>query len=492
MGRLNEKERNALLLRFFEGKSFHEIGVACGGSENAAKKRVAYALEKLRKVLARRGVNSTTDAIAGALSANSLQIAPVGLAKAISAVAIAKGAAASASTLTLTKGALKLMAWTKTKTMIAGAATALLLSGGAVIVTLQTIHAVRRALAPDILGTWEGIDSQGATLSAVQALPGSQGTHVVLRLFKTNGVYRATTDWPELGRKDVPMGDIEYDYPNLVIHATVRDTWQLKVNEHARQMVWDHHINFIQPDPVRFGRTTAPTPVPEPLTESDFAPRPDSPLQGYWEGNIGTGPDAVPVDLKIARQADGTFRAEGDDPMEGVQGRPITVLYQPPAVEFRMADGTGTFRGQINDSGTEISGHYLQGSQSILASVRRGDYQAKLVQQELGDYSFNSKNDLQGHWKGTWIVTIAKSKAPIRQALDIAKLPDGSYSATIASVDQFGADAPAPASDFEYSPPNLHLKWKWQGVGYDGKLENSKIIGTWSEGGGGFPLVFER
>jgi hypothetical protein len=77
-------------------------------------------------------------------------------------------------------------------------------------------------------------------------------------------------------------------------------------------------------------------------------------------------------------------------------------------------------------------------------------------------------------------------------ALDIAKQPDGSYSATMASVDQFGADAPVPTSDFEYSPPQLHMKWKWQGWGYDGQLENGKIVGTWSEGGGGFPMVFER
>ena len=49
MGRLGEKERDAVLLRFFEGKSFQEIGAAVGASENAAKKRVGYALEKLRK-----------------------------------------------------------------------------------------------------------------------------------------------------------------------------------------------------------------------------------------------------------------------------------------------------------------------------------------------------------------------------------------------------------------------------------------------------------
>ena len=98
MGRLGEKDRNAIVLRFFDGKSFQEIGAAVGSSENAAKKRVAHALEKLRKFFTKRGVHSTSAIIAGAISANSVKAAPVGLAKTISVVAMAKGAAAGTTT----------------------------------------------------------------------------------------------------------------------------------------------------------------------------------------------------------------------------------------------------------------------------------------------------------------------------------------------------------------------------------------------------------
>jgi RNA polymerase sigma factor (sigma-70 family) len=63
MGRLGEKDRNAVVLRFFENKSLAEVGVALGASEDAAKMRVNRALEKLRKFLMRRGI---------ALSARSL------------------------------------------------------------------------------------------------------------------------------------------------------------------------------------------------------------------------------------------------------------------------------------------------------------------------------------------------------------------------------------------------------------------------------------
>jgi uncharacterized protein (TIGR03435 family) len=136
MGRLGEKDRNAIVLRFFENKNLAEVGAALGASEDAAKMRVNRALEKLRKIFSKRGVSSTTAAIAGAVSANSVQTAPVALAKTISAVAAAKGTAAGGSILTLVKGALKIMAWTKMKTAIVAGA-CVLLAGGTATVTLK-------------------------------------------------------------------------------------------------------------------------------------------------------------------------------------------------------------------------------------------------------------------------------------------------------------------------------------------------------------------
>jgi len=79
------------------------VGRALGANEDAARMRVNRALEKMRRYFSKRGVSTTTAIIAGAVSANSVQAAPVALAKTISAIAVAKGAAASGSTLTLIK-----------------------------------------------------------------------------------------------------------------------------------------------------------------------------------------------------------------------------------------------------------------------------------------------------------------------------------------------------------------------------------------------------
>lgn len=129
VGGLSEKDRQAIVLRFYEGRNLREVGLVLGASEDAAEKRVSRALEKLRKFFARRGIESTTATLAGAIAANSVQAAPVALAKSVAAAAMAKGAGASASTLIHVKGALKLMAWTKMKTAAVAGAGILLAAG---------------------------------------------------------------------------------------------------------------------------------------------------------------------------------------------------------------------------------------------------------------------------------------------------------------------------------------------------------------------------
>jgi RNA polymerase sigma factor (sigma-70 family) len=117
---LGERDRNAVLLRFFENKSFTQIGAALGINEDAARKRTARATEKLRLYFSKRGVTVTVTVLVAAISAHSVHAVPAALVKAATAIALAKGASAGVSILTLMKGALKVMALTKTQTAIVG------------------------------------------------------------------------------------------------------------------------------------------------------------------------------------------------------------------------------------------------------------------------------------------------------------------------------------------------------------------------------------
>ena len=98
MHELDDEDRHAVLLRYFQNKSHHEVGAALNLTENAARMRVDRALDKLRGKLARHGITTTAAALAAVVTANAVQAAPAGFAATISAAAIA-GSAVSTSTL---------------------------------------------------------------------------------------------------------------------------------------------------------------------------------------------------------------------------------------------------------------------------------------------------------------------------------------------------------------------------------------------------------
>jgi RNA polymerase sigma factor (sigma-70 family) len=111
LANLNETDRRAVLLRYFDGQTLGEVGAALSLNEEAARKRVNRGVEKLRKFFVKRGVTQTAAAIGVALTANSVQAAPVGLAATISATTV-KGAAVAASVTAIVNGTIKTIAMT--------------------------------------------------------------------------------------------------------------------------------------------------------------------------------------------------------------------------------------------------------------------------------------------------------------------------------------------------------------------------------------------
>jgi RNA polymerase sigma factor (sigma-70 family) len=135
MHELNDPDREVLLLRFFENCRLAEIGERLGLSEEAARKRVDRALEKLRGFLLKRGV-TTTAALATLLSANAVQVAPAGLAATLTSASLA-GAAGAGVTLTT----IKLITMTKLKIGLIGA-----IAAAGVAIPLAVQHQTQNAL----------------------------------------------------------------------------------------------------------------------------------------------------------------------------------------------------------------------------------------------------------------------------------------------------------------------------------------------------------
>jgi RNA polymerase sigma factor (sigma-70 family) len=104
LGELNESDRDAVLLRYFEKKSAQEMAVVLGVSAETAQKRVNRAVERLREFLAKRGVTIGATGLAAIVSANAVQAAPVGLALTIStATALTGTTLATTTAITATK-----------------------------------------------------------------------------------------------------------------------------------------------------------------------------------------------------------------------------------------------------------------------------------------------------------------------------------------------------------------------------------------------------
>ncbi|MBC8003179.1 MAG: sigma-70 family RNA polymerase sigma factor [Opitutaceae bacterium] len=104
MSALDDTDRAAVLLRYFENKSLREVGATLGTSDDAAQKRVSRAVEQLREFFAKRGVTVGAGGLAVVISANAVQAAPVGLAFTISNAAVLAGTTiVSTATSTVTQ-----------------------------------------------------------------------------------------------------------------------------------------------------------------------------------------------------------------------------------------------------------------------------------------------------------------------------------------------------------------------------------------------------
>ena len=109
---LNERDRETVVWRFYDGLPLALIGQRLGVSENTAGFRVSRALDKMRASLVKRGTNSTAAALALMLANHAVMAAPAGLAESVTATALMSAASAGS------QGSLFLKLLDKTKVAV--------------------------------------------------------------------------------------------------------------------------------------------------------------------------------------------------------------------------------------------------------------------------------------------------------------------------------------------------------------------------------------
>lgn len=140
--KLREADRLTVIMHFMEGRTFEEIASSLGVSQVTARKRVNRCLNQLTNFFHRRGFAVPALSAGAPLLALAAHPAPVGLSASVTSAALAAAhPPASASTLTLLKGALKIMAWTKTKTAVAVGVVALFVATSTTVIGIKIARA---------------------------------------------------------------------------------------------------------------------------------------------------------------------------------------------------------------------------------------------------------------------------------------------------------------------------------------------------------------
>jgi RNA polymerase sigma factor (sigma-70 family) len=249
MHELKETDREAILLRYFENRQYTEVGVKLGLNENAARMRVERALEKLRAIFAKRGI--TAAALASVISANAVQVAPAGLATALTTTSIA--AIGTGTTFTL----LKFMTATQFKLglgvlVVAGAATALVVQHQTQTQLRDKSELLRQQIAQLRIDN-ENLSNRLASVGEAKSLTDEQ-LNELLQLRGQVGVLRRQTNElenslaktqsylsrrPNSGVQQQPS-DLPADYPKTpdaategILDALARGDWDTFITNYA-------------------------------------------------------------------------------------------------------------------------------------------------------------------------------------------------------------------------------------------------------------------
>ena len=151
---------------------------------------------------------------------------------------------------------------------VAGAGTLFVL--GLALVAVNEIQA--RWLYPGLAGVWEGT---------------CFNERIAVKIIRTNGLYQASFDYIDSGI-DLPAVNLKPGRTAISFHvAGSTSRFAARIDPGMNQMtgIWHEGKGDY---PVTLKRRDTPE-ISPPLTETDYAPRPGSDLQGLWRGAIKLG-----------------------------------------------------------------------------------------------------------------------------------------------------------------------------------------------------------
>ena len=154
---LKASERDCVLLRFFQGQTFAEVGASLGLSEEAARKRLVRSLDKMRQFFVKNGVIVPAIALPALLTAHAAKAAPASCQASIATLTQSVLAGHATAALTgshvyqLSEGTLKAMKLIQLKLAV-GVTTALVVGAAATYGVVRSAASAAKLLPPIKIG----------------------------------------------------------------------------------------------------------------------------------------------------------------------------------------------------------------------------------------------------------------------------------------------------------------------------------------------------
>lgn len=317
---LREEDRNCVLLRFFQGASFAEIGAASGLSEDAARKRVIRSLDKMRRFFTKNGVVVPSVVLGALLTAHTAKAAPAACQASLMQLTASVFAAHTTAALTgspayqLSEGVVKAMKIVQLK-LAAGITTAL------VIGTAATYSVVR------------GVASTGQPLPPLEVAQNPQPP--------------VRTPAQDALIKKLMADSTPTQYRTVALTGRVRlANGTPAANIHLSAQVQNSEIDKIfTPQPASSGEPQAASPKQMEISGSSAHTRPDGTYTLYVGAGIKYNIYPVPEDLMQTNPPDTGLVAAA---AEGVSGAKSTTVTVPDLV---LTPG-GIITGTVTDKAT--------------------------------------------------------------------------------------------------------------------------------------------
>jgi uncharacterized protein len=206
-------------------------------------------------------------------------------------------------------------------------------------------------------------------------------------------------------------------------------------------------------------------------------------VEGSWEGPLKVTPAIeLRITLDVTKGKDGSLSGKWGSPDQGQKDLPLdSIAFDDGVLTFSAKNAGATYKGKLNESGTEFVGEFAQGGKTFPLALKRFDPSKVVV--------LAVPKELEGIWEGKLKLN---GGVELRLALKVEKGKDGALKAALASPDQ-GANN-IPVSSIGLKDNVLTFESKSIGAKFTGKKNKggTAFEGEFNQGAAKLPLTLTK